>query len=252
MSKSLCFAVLLLLASQSARAQARSQSPAAITLLNRMADIIGEFHACSFHLKVAQDVLDDTLGTLVKRHSAQQVYMVGPDKMLVNFRGEKGHRGFWYDGIHASYYSYDENNFTRLNAPRTIIATIDSLHSAYGIDFPAADFFYPSFVSDLIAQSQRIAYLGTATVAGKECFHIVAASAVQDVQIWIADDATVLPVKYVIRTKEKGSDKEFEATFYDWQVNPDLPHSMFTFTPPPGAREIRMLARNASRTGGRP
>jgi hypothetical protein len=244
--------VLLLCAVASVDAQPPATDPVAITILDRMADIIGGLHACSFHLEAAHDVFDADAGTLVKRHDSHDVTMVGPDKMLVISTGDGGHRSYWYDGASVVYYSFDENNYGRVPAPPTIIGTIDSLHSAYGLDFPAADFVYPTFVSDLIAQSERIAYRGTVRIGARECFHIVARGASQDVQLWIASEAATLPVKYVIREKRKDQVIEYEGTFADWQLNPDPPSTIFSFTPPPGAREIRMLARDSKQRGGRP
>lgn len=243
--------ILLLGAVAPLHAKTPATDPVAITILDRMADNIGALHACSFHLEATQDVFDADAGTLVKRHDAHDVSMVGPDKMLVNSTGNGGHRAYWYDGASVIYYSFDENNFGRVAAPPTILGAIDSLHRAYGIDFPAADFIYPTFVDDLIAQSDRITYRGTVRIGNQDCFHVVAKGADQDIQLWIANDPATLPVKYVIRDK-KDPATEYQGTFSDWRLNPDLPSTMFGFTPPPGAREVRMLARTARKSGGRP
>ena len=244
--------ILLLGVSALAHAQTPATDPVAITILDRMADNIGALHACSFHLEGVQDAFDDKAGTIVKRHNNHEVSIVGPDKMLVISTGDGGHRSYWYDGKVVVYYSFDENNFARIAAPPTVIGAIDSLHAAYGIDFPAADFIYPSFVDDLIAQSERVVYLGTVKIGSKECFHIAAKGAEQDVEFWIASDAATFPVKYVVRSKDKAQPMEFEGTFTNWQINPDLPSTMFGFTPPPGARQVGILARDSKRSGGQP
>jgi hypothetical protein len=244
-------AVLLSAATPAAPPAKHANDPLAIMILDRMADMIGSLHSCSFRLEVDQDAFDDDAGTMLKHHNAHDVWMVGPDKMLVNSNGDKGHRGFWYDGKIANYYDYQEHNYGRVAAPANIVTMIDSLHEAYAIDFPAADFFYPTFVTDLIAQSDRIVLRGTVEVDGRDCFHVLARGRDQDVQIWIANDATALPVKYVIRSREKDQTSEYSGLFRNWTLNPDLPTAMFSFMPPPGAREVRMLARN-TRSGGRP
>ena len=246
------FGVLLLGGPALAHAQTPAADPVAITILDRMAGNIGALHSCSFRLEGVHDALDAGAGTIVKRHNTHEVSLVGPDKMLVMSTGDGGHRSYWYDGKVVVYYSFDENNFARVSAPPTIIGAIDSLHNAYGIDFPAADFIYPTFVDDLIAQSERVAYLGTVRIGGKECFHIVAKGAAQDVELWIANDAATLPVKYVIRSKARDPMTEYEGTFADWQMNPDLPSTMFGFMPPPAAREVRLLPLGSKRNGGRP
>ncbi len=252
MTTILLSAVLLLGTLPLAFAQAPTNDLAAITILDRMAHNIGAMHACSFRLDAEQDALDTDAGTIVTRHNSHQVSLAGPDKMFVISTGDAGHRSYWYNGETLIYYSFDENNFARASAPPTIVEAVDRLHESYEIDFPAADFIYPAFVGDLIEQSQRIAYLGRVKIGGKDTFHIVARGTVQDVELWIADDAATLPVKYAIRDKDKGQVTKFEGTFADWQINPDLPSAMFDFTPPPGAREVRLLARDAMKSGGRP
>src|SRR6185436_16865333 len=150
-------AALILGATAPVHAQSNpTDDPRALTVLNRMADNIGALHSCSFRLGVSYDTWDAEAETLVKLHNTHEVFLVGPDKMLVNTTGDAGHRGFWYDGKQAYSYWYGENNYGRVSAPSNIIDMIKRIHEAYAVDFPAADLLYPTFVDDLIAQSQRI------------------------------------------------------------------------------------------------
>jgi len=243
---------MILGAAAPALAQSNTDDPRALTVLTRMADNIGALHSCSFRLEASHDEWDAEAGMLVKLNNAHEVFLVGPDKMLVNTTGDAGHRGFWYDGKDAYSYWYGENNFGRVSAPPTIIEMIAAIHEAYGVDFPAADLLYPTFVDDLIAQSQRISFRKAVRIGDQECFHIVAKGAEQDMELWIANDAATLPVKYLFRTREKGQVTEYQATFTAWEMNPDLPPTLFRFTPPPGSREVRLVARNEKpNSGGR-
>jgi len=237
-------AALVLGAPAPALSQSDTDDPKALTVLTRMADNIGALHSCSFRLDVSYDEWDAEAGTLVKLHNSHEVFLVGPDKMLVNTTGDAGHRGFWYDGKDAYTYWYGENNYGRVAAPPNIIEMIESIHEDYGVDFPAADLLFPTFVDDLLAQSQRITFRKPVRIGDQECFHIVAKGKDQDMELWIANDAATLPVKYLFRTREKGQVTEFEGTFTDWKMNPGLPLTLFRFTPPPGSREVRLIARN--------
>ena len=125
---------------------------AAILITDRMADMIGSLHSCSYDLRTIQDVQDPDHG-IITRFTDHEVYMTGPDRMHVNSIGEEAHKGYWYNGWQLAYYNFTENNFGFVEAPGNIMATIDELHHRYGIDFPAADFFYPTFTDDLIGQS---------------------------------------------------------------------------------------------------
>ena len=214
----------------------------AIMILNKMGGLIGQLESCNFTLKTSEDVIDIDLG-LVKYFTVHQVYLVGPDKMMVNSRGDKGHRGYWYNGKHLKYYSYSENNFAVLDAPSNILATIDTVHDIYGIEFPAADFFYPTFTIDLLNQYGDIIFVGKSKVDDRDCFHIIASNDLMSIQIWISDDALFLPVKFVVSYYDINPNRQYEATFSDWILNPQLPNEMFEFTPPPTAAKVTIIAK---------
>lgn len=236
------FGALFLILNFNSYSQNSQIDTVAIMMLNKMGNLIGQLESCSFTLKTSDDGIDVDLG-LIKYFNVHQVYMVGPDKMLINSQGDKGHRGFWYNGKHLMYYSYTENNYGVIDAPPNILATIDSVHKNYGIDFPAADFFYPSFTIDLVDQYNNIIYVGKSKVDTKDCFHIIAQNAGMSIQIWISDDAMFLPVKFVITYYDVTPNQQYEATFSDWKLNPQLPDEMFEFAPPPQAEQLKLLIK---------
>jgi hypothetical protein len=223
------------------RAQAPRVDTVAVMILNRMADVIGDLNSCSFTLNTSFDTPDPDFG-LVKHTETNEVIMGGPDKMLVHSYGDKGHRGFWYNGCQVAYYSFDENNYAIVDAPPDIIATFDTINKHYGIEFPAADFFYPTFTDDVRNQFENIIFLGKNELDKVECFHILAYNNSMSVQFWIANDAYNLPVKFVILYKNEGN-KQYEGTFSNWKLNPEIPVSVFEFMPPPKANRISLMPK---------
>ena len=235
--------VFLVLTALNTQAQKAKYDTVATIILDRMSDIIGELTSCSFKLNASYDTPDKGFG-LIKRFNEHEVYMAGPNKMLVNTRGEKGHRGYWYNGIQLVYFNYTENNYGAIDAPPTIMETIEKINHDYGIEFPAADFFYPSFTDDLIATSEKISFLGTCDVNGINCFHIAVHSKDMDMQIWIANDATTLPVKYVIvYNNSKDYVGQFAGEFSNWNLNQNLPDAIFEFTAPPDASRLTIISK---------
>ncbi|HNS18595.1 MAG TPA: DUF2092 domain-containing protein [Bacteroidales bacterium] len=213
----------------------------AVMIIDRMATVIGELNSCSFTLNTTMDVNDPDFG-LIKRTWTDEVYLVGPDKMHLQTHGDKGNRGFWYNGWQAVTYSFDENNFATIEAPDNLIAMIDTINHHYGIEFPAADFFYPTFTDDLLANFDTIVFLGKKKLNGRECFHILVSNQAISVQMWFTGDAFTLPQQFVIRYKNE-ENRQYEATFSNWQLNPEIPAAVFEFTPPPAAREVSILPR---------
>lgn len=234
--------LLCLLFSLLASSQQKRQDSLAIILIDRMTDVIGDLESCSFALQTTNDVLDS--GNLfIKQFTDFHVYMSGADKMLIKIAGDKGHKQIWYNGAQLAYYFREEHNYGLLDVPNNTIEMIDSVNRRYGIQFPAADFFYPSFTDDLLRDADELKFIGRSKVDGQDCFHILASTKDMVAQFWISSDAYNLPVRFVITYKNKTGNPQYQASFSDWQLNPNLPLAMFDFQPPPGSAQLRMLSK---------
>jgi hypothetical protein len=216
----------------------------ALMILDHMSQVIGELQSLNVNIEIRNDVIDRESG-LMSHFSESDLILDGPDKMLIHTKGGKGHRGFWYNGSRLAFYSFDENNYVIFEALPTTLQTIDSLNRAFGIDFPAADFLYPTFTSDLLANNDEIIFNGRTNIENKECFHIVVHGSEFTIQLWLSSGALTLPVKMLIINKSALPNLQYEATFGDWKINQAYPPSIFEFLPPPGSHEIKMLPKNA-------
>lgn len=220
-------------------AQKKKVDQTAVTLMDRMSTVIGELQSCSYTLSTATDKEKYPYGVITEMGS-NRVQMAGPDKMLIHARQGEHHKGYWYNGDSLTYYSFDENNYVKIPTPGNIISTIDSLKETYHIDFPAADFFYPTFTDDVLDHFEDVRYVGEEEIDNKECFHIKAENDTLLVQLWITDDAYNLPLRFSIFNKQESLN--YIGTFSDWELNPVLPDAIFDFTPPSGARLIAIMS----------
>ena len=241
--KILLFVVLSLGTWVGTRAQTRRIDTVAVAILDKMSRTIGDLSSCSVMVNANYDILSRELG-LVKHSDEEQVYLHGPDKLLVRSEGDKGTRSFFYNGAMLSYYSMDKNQYGQVPLAMNVVEMMDTVNKLYGIDFPVADFFYPTFVDDILADAKNLVYLGLTKVGGKECFHIAGVSKDKTFQFWVNHDAFFLPAKVVIVYTEGGQNRQYEATLTDWQVNPNLPDAIFDFTAPPSATKIKLVAQN--------
>jgi len=214
----------------------------AIDLLDSMSEKIGNLTSCNFTLNTSYDVIDQDYG-FIKKHSLHQVSMLGPNKMYINSKGNKGNHAYWYNGNKLIYYSYTENNYAFINAPANIIETIDTLSKIYGFDFPAADFFYPSFTDDLIENSNEIIYEGRSFAEGKNCIEVIAKNDEMIIQLWISDDVTHLPIKMAIVHLDTETKLQYESVFSNWELNPELDDALFEFNPPLTANKLTIVTK---------
>lgn len=239
--KHLILGLLLLASVTRADAQKRRVDSIAVSVLDRMSTMIGSMHSCSVKINSVYDIRSVNLG-LVKHSDAEQLFLHGPDKLQIDAEGDKGNRSFYFNGKKLVYYSIDRNQYAELALPAGILSMIDSVHSRYGIDFPAADFFYPGFVDDIIAESSNLVYLGMTRVDGRDCFHIAGMTKDKAYQFWITDDSLNLPLKMVIVYTKKTMNPQYEAKLSDWKINPSLPETLFEFTAPAKAKKINFFS----------
>lgn len=214
----------------------------AIFILDKMGDVIGDLESVTFELNNSSDKLNEDQN-IEKQYSTSNICFSGPDKLRIRTEGTEGKKGYWYDGSYLSYYNFDENNYVTLEAPETTLAMIDEMHLNYNFDFPAADFFYPSFTDDLIEHFDTIKFLGKKTIDGEECYHIMATNSELNVQLWVSDKTYLLPKHFVIIYKNK-SNLQYQSTFSNWSLNPNTPNSIFGFLPPPNAKLISILKKS--------
>lgn len=247
MNKKLLFVLLPgLLFVARLQAQTRRIDTVAVAILDRMSAVIGDLGSCSFTVRSNYDINSKELG-LVKHSDEEELYLHGPNKLLLKSDGDRGSREYYFNGQTLSYYSMDKNQYGQIEAPVSLVEMIDTVNKLYGIEFPAADFLYPTFVDDILADSKELVYLGLTKVDGKECYHIAGVGKDKTFQFWISDDAFSLPLKMVIIYTGKPMNPQYEAVLSNWQVNPNLPDALFEFTVPHKARKIKLVPLSAKK-----
>jgi hypothetical protein len=240
MNKKLFFSLFICIAANSRSiAQRTNIDTIAVGILDRMSAMIGDLSSCHVTVKSNYDIRSQHLG-LVKHGDDEQLYMQGPNKLLIRSQGDRGDRTIYYDGKTLNYYSLENNQYATFTLSVPLMEMIDTVNKMYGIEFTASDFFYPSFVDDLLSESKNLFFLGMTKVDGKDCFHIAGTAADKTYQFWISDDALTLPLKMVIIYTSREMNPQYEATLTDWQINPVLPGALFDFMVPPKAKKIKM------------
>ena len=214
----------------------------AVFILDKMSDIIGDLESVTFEISNSIDKFDE-YQNIEKQYSTSTISFSGPDKLHIRTEGTEGKKGYWYDGSYLSHYNFKENNYVTLEAPETTLEMIDEMHLNYDFDFPAADFFYPSFTDDIMEQFDSIKFLGSKTIDGEECYHIMATNKDLNVQLWISNKTYLLPKHFVIIYKNK-SNLQYQSTYSNWSLNPNIPNAVFGFLPPPKAKLISILKKS--------
>lgn len=217
---------------------AQNIDTAALFIMQRMSSTLKNINSCSVHVQAFYDTPTDDLG-LIKRSKDEMVYAHFPDKLMIDNKEDNERHSLLYDGKNLVYYSYQNNSYSRIDSvPATILETIQLLSKTYGIEVPAADYFYPSFVDDIKSTAIILKLIGSSNVNGEECFHIAGKDSTMSYQFWIKNDAFFLPVKMAIVYNNRPGSPQYEAIYSGWNLNADVPASVFEFVVPPNAQKI--------------
>ena len=146
-----------------------------------------------------------------------------------------------YDGKTFSLYSFDKNQFATAPATISLIELIDSLSSYYGVEVPGIDIFYPDFVDNILATSNNLVFLGPVMIDNIQCYHIAGAADDMTFQFWIKTESPGLPLKMSIVYINKPEKPRYSIRFSGWKLDEDISDSVFEFTAPEGAKQIKLI-----------
>jgi hypothetical protein len=119
MTKKIFFCLLICgLITCEVNAQKMNIDTIAVAILDRMAAMIGDLSSCHVTVSSHYDIRSQHFG-LVKHEDQEELYMQGPDKLLIRAEGDRGARSLYYNGNTLVYYSLENNHYAAfpLSAP---------------------------------------------------------------------------------------------------------------------------------------
>jgi len=145
-----------------------------------------------------------------------------------------------YDGKTLSFYGKGQNAYIQTEAPGTIDSLIDGLRDKFHRQLPGADLLQSGVYEELMTDVTDIKDLGSGVIGGVECDHLAFRTKDTDWQIWIAQGPKPYPCRYVITSKGVDQAPQFTLEVRDWKAGAGAGGGNFTFTPPPGAKKLRI------------
>jgi hypothetical protein len=206
----------------------------AVEAIEKLSSTIGDLQSCSLTVYAELTEPGQNGGKPLIKQS--DVYLKGDDHMFIYSVRNNARYGYWFDGSFLSTFHYDENVYDQVQAPPTVLETIDSVHRRYKIDFPSADFWYPTLTEDMINQFDTIVELGSKNVGDVLCKEINAFNQNVDVYILI-EESTNLPKQLEIYYLGEKKGQTYFSTFSNWKVNPEIEDEIFKFAPPAGSEQ---------------
>jgi hypothetical protein len=192
-----------------------------------------------------EDILTD--GTRVEYHREAKVILERPDRLRIDSESDKGRRSFYYDGKTLTVYHPDEGIYAVIPAPDTIDALVDAAE-ARGIEMPASDLLSNHPCQALGDHLESGTYAGRHYLDGGWYDHLLLSSDAVDVQLWVARGDVPEIHRLVITYAHLPGEPQYRALLRDWNFDPAIKSSMFTFVAPASARKVTF--RNPGATDG--
>lgn len=216
----------------------------AIMALDNLSEVIGQLESCSFTLNTS--VLRSENENAEPVFRTYDLYIRGSDKMYYYTEGNNKRVGHWYDGKELAVFNFDNNKYDVMDAPATLMETINLFHKDFKITFPAADFFYPTLTDDIIQSCNTVVVSGTKTIDEVECTEINATNENMDIYI-LMEKETNLPKALAIYYLGDRKGQHYISVFSNWRQDPNLPDNIFKFSPPENATKASILTSKLSK-----
>ena len=226
-----------IIVSDTASARCGGIAGGAEALLKAMTEYVTAQQAISFDYDVSLEVItrDDQKLTLA---ASGNVELARPDKVRASRSGGFADIETVFDGKTLTILGKNMNIYTQVAIPGSIDHLVDELREKYNRPLPAADLLISNSYDELMEDVVDVKDLGSGVIGSTECDHLAFRKKDVDWQIWIAQGSRPYPCRYEIATKVVAGSPEYNIQIRDWKTGSDVASGGFSFTPPPGARQV--------------
>ena len=230
-------AVIIVSDAASARCGGTAVEAGAKALLKAMTEYVAAQKAISFDYDVSLEVVtrDDQKLTLA---ASGNVELARPDKVRASRSGGFADIETVFDGKTLTILGKNMNIYTQVAIPGSIDHLVDELREKYNRPLPAADLLTSDSYDGLMEDVVDVKDLGSGVIGGTECDHLAFRKKDVDWQIWIAQGSRPYPCRYDIATKVVAGSPGYSIQIRNWKTGSDVASGGFSFTPPPGARQV--------------
>ena len=228
-------------AQQSAEAASSGEGKAMATLM-KTAEFLAKTQRFSVTADIGYDVEQDW-GQKLEFGTTRKITVRRPDRLAVDITDRDGtRRGFRFDGKQVAFFGVDEKVYATAQKSGDIDTALAYFIRDLQMPLPLAELVSKNLPKILKDRASEAYFVEEATIAGTRCEHIALRNNLVDAQLWIAKGDQPLPQRVVLTYKRDNGQPQFWANFLDWNLSPDAPDALFTFTPAEGAAQIQFVA----------
>ena len=221
--------------------------PNAVRIVRSATDYLKAQQSYAF---TADIMFDDVLPPdfKIQQHALAQYTMQRPNKLRVNYTGDRRQAGFYIDGKNFTLYDQTANVYGVLPAGTDVESTLDTIFNKYDFSPPLTELLANDPYAKFSTVVQSGWYVGKSVVRGYSTHHLVFVQQNIDWQIWVDDGQTPLIRQIEITYKNLPGQPEYNAVFTDWSFSAASP-SVFNFVPPKNAAMIDFVTVKSASAG---
>lgn len=204
-------------------------------VLAAMSAHLGGLHSFSVEYAAVDEVVT-TDGQKVQFLHSGSLTAQRPDRLHAVRRGAAGTAELVLDGSSLVMFGRDVNAYLRL--PATSIAAAVEAVQRLGFDAPGADLLADRPMDGTTTDIVTGVHVGMTFIEGVEVHHLAFRGAEVDWQLWVTAGDRPLPLRYVIVSKSVAGAPQYTLQLRNWTLASAADPARFTFTPPPGARQL--------------
>jgi hypothetical protein len=231
-------ALLLLLAPIAIASEPAGGDERAAARLDAMAGALAK----ATRLKVTVDTNWDVTqpgGEKVEFGETRVIAVRRPDRLRVETTRRDGtRRVLVFDGAQLAVSDPELKVYATEPRPGTLDAALEHLERNLSMRTPLRELFAADLPKTVAPLRRTARWVDAETIAGVATDHVIVRGDGADLQVWIAGEGDPVPRRIVITYRQEEGQPQFRANLSDWNLSPELPDDLFTFTPEEGAEKI--------------
>lgn len=230
------------LTAQDPRVQPVPDTAAAEVILMRMAEFLANTPRFSVNLSDNYDVLQKS-GQKIEFGEIRSITVSRPNGLRVEIEHSNGEQHYvQYDGNDITTFSPTHHVYAQVSKPGGIDVAVLYFLRDLNMRLPLAMLLVSRLPEELKRRTQALEYVEKTNIHGIPSHHLAGRTETVDYQVWIATGTQPVPLRVVLTYKNEVGQPQFRARFSDWNLNPEIDDTLFTFVPPEGMTKIAFLA----------
>jgi len=231
--------VAILLAAMPARGEDAIE-PRAKEVVERAAASLKAHPRVRFQVRDSIDILDDT-GQKIQYEHNRTFDIERPDRFRASSAGDLRTVEAWYDGKVASILMPEQKVWGQMPFEGDVDAMLDHASAQLGMQFPAADVATNDLAALILGNTKSLRYVGIHSAGGVACHHVAFSNDGIDGQIWLRNDDTALPQKFVIDYKSLPGEPQYRLDVLSIAYPESFAEGHFSFSAPEGSERIELV-----------